>query len=181
MEFVPTKIDGAYEVRPNVRADARGRFRRTWCDEAFAEAGIKARWVQMNHSVTLGKGSARGLHFQRPPHAEDKLVSCTLGRAFDVAVDLRRGSPTFLQWAAVEISQEASFLIPKGCAHGFQTLSEEAHLVYLHSEYYAGEAEGGVRFDDPALAIAWPLEPSNLSDRDLSFAPIDEEFESLAL
>lgn len=181
MEIVPTAIAGVFEVRLAVRADKRGRFKRHYCEKTFGEAGLMTRVVQVNHSITLGRGSLRGLHFQRPPHSEDKLVSCTLGRVFDVAVDLRRGSPTYLHWAAVELDETRAFHIPKGCAHGFQTLSEEAHLVYLHSEYYAGEAEGGVRFDDPALAIAWPLEPSNLSDRDLSFAPIDEEFESLAL
>jgi dTDP-4-dehydrorhamnose 3,5-epimerase len=179
MHFVPTKIHGAFEVRPALRSDARGRFRRTWCEGAFAEAGIGARWVQMNHSVTLGKGSARGLHFQRPPHAEDKLVSCTKGRAFDVAVDLRRGSPTFRQWAAVEISEEASFLIPKGCAHGFQTLEEETHLVYLHSHAYTPDAEGGLRLDDPAIGLDWPLALSNLSERDRAFPLLTPDFEGL--
>lgn len=179
MEFVPTKIEGAFEVRMQVRSDARGRFHRGWCANAFAEAGIAADWVQMNHSVTLGKGSARGLHFQRPPHAEDKLVSCTLGRACDVAVDLRRGSPTFLKWAAVEISESASFYIPKGCAHGFQALEEEVHLLYLHSEYYTPQAEGGLRLDDPALGIDWPLSIGTLSERDRSFSPITPDFEGL--
>jgi dTDP-4-dehydrorhamnose 3,5-epimerase len=177
MEFVPTKIAGAYEVRLAVRSDARGRFHRAWCESAFAEAGIAAKWVQMNHSVTLGKGSARGLHFQRPPNAEDKLVSCTMGRAFDVCVDLRRGSPTFLQWAAVEISEEKSFLIPKGCAHGFQTLAEETHLVYLHSHAYTPEAEGGLRLDDPAIGIDWPLPLAALSERDRAFSLLTPDFE----
>lgn len=180
MEFVPTKIVGAFEVRLEVRSDARGRFHRGWCASAFAEAGIAADWVQMNHSVTLGKGSARGLHFQRPPHAEDKLVSCTLGRAFDVAVDLRRGSPTFLKWAAVEISEHVSFYIPKGCAHGFQALEEEVHLLYLHSDYYRPEAEGGLRLDDPAIGIDWPRAPANLSERDRGFPLLDAAFEGLA-
>jgi dTDP-4-dehydrorhamnose 3,5-epimerase len=181
MQFVPTKIAGAYEVRFQVRSDPRGRFHRAWCDTAFAEAGIDARWVQMNHSITLGKGSARGLHFQRGPHAEDKLVSCTLGRAFDVAVDLRRGSPTFLQWATVEISESTSFHIPKGCAHGFQALEEEVHLLYLHSEYYTPEAEGGIRLDDPMVGIDWPLAPGTLSERDRSFPLLTPEFEGIDL
>jgi dTDP-4-dehydrorhamnose 3,5-epimerase len=179
MEFVPTSIAGAWEVRLNVRSDARGRFHRGWCDRAFAEAGLAPRWVQMNHSVTLGKGSARGLHYQRPPHAEDKLVSCTLGRAFDVAVDLRRGSPTYRQWAAVEISEATSFYIPKGCAHGFQALEDEVHLLYLHSDYYTPDAEGGLRLDDPALAVDWPLPLGTLSERDRSFALLTPEFEGL--
>lgn len=179
MEFVPTRIAGAFEVRLKVHSDQRGRFRRTWCERAFADAGIDARWVQMNHSITLGRGAARGLHFQRPPHAEDKLVSCSLGRAFDVAVDLRRGSRTFLQYAAVEIDETTSFLIPKGCAHGFQTLSEEVHLLYLHSHRYTPSAEGGVRLIDPTIGIDWPLPLAVLSERDLSFPLLDSSFEGL--
>jgi dTDP-4-dehydrorhamnose 3,5-epimerase len=181
MEIVPTAIAGAFELRLDVRSDKRGRFKRHYCERTFAQAGLMTRIVQVNHSLTLGRGSLRGLHFQRPPHAEEKLVSCTLGRVFDVAVDLRRGSPTYLRWAALELDESTAFHIPKGCAHGFQTLTEEAHLVYLHSEYYAADAEGGVRYDDPAVGIEWPLEPSNLSDRDLSFAPIREDFESLSV
>jgi dTDP-4-dehydrorhamnose 3,5-epimerase len=181
MELIPTDIAGAYEVRLKVYGDARGRFRRTWCEQAFAEAGLTPRWVQANHSVTIGVGSVRGLHFQHPPHAEDKLVTCTLGRAFDVAVDLRRGSPTFLQWAAVEIGDGASFYIPKGCAHGFQTLEDEVHLVYLHSHAYMPAAEGGVRIDDPRIAIDWPLPFGTQSERDRSFPLLDTSFEGLTL
>lgn len=179
MELVPTTIAGAYEVRLTVRSDARGRFHRAWCKSAFAEAGLAPDWVQMNHSVTLGKGSARGLHYQRPPHAEDKLVSCTSGRAFDVAVDLRRGSPTFLNWAAVQISEAVSFYIPKGCAHGFQALEEEVHLLYLHSHVYRHDAEGGIRIDDPAIGIPWPLPLGTLSERDRSFPLLTPDFEGL--
>ena len=180
MEFVPTSIAGAFEVRHDVRSDGRGRFKRQYCEREFAAAGLETRWVQVNHSVTLGQGAVRGLHFQRPPHAETKLVSCTYGRAFDVAVDLRRGSPTFLQWAAVEIGEATSFYIPEGCAHGFQALSDEVHLIYLHNALYAPEVEGGLRFDDPALGIAWPLPLGTVSDRDRSFALLDNGFEGLA-
>ena len=179
MDFIPTNIAGAYEVRLTVRSDARGRFRRTWCERAFVEAGIGVRWVQMNHSVTLGRGSARGLHFQHPPYAEDKLVSCSLGGAFDVAVDLRRDSPTFLEWAAVEIGERSSFFIPKGCAHGFQALADEVHLLYLHSNEYVPEAEGGVRLDDPRIAVDWPLPLGTWSERDRSFALLGPDFEGL--
>jgi len=181
MEFVPTAIPGAFEVRHDIRSDTRGSFKRHYCEREFSAAGLNTRWVQVNHSVTLGIGSVRGLHFQRPPHAETKLVGCTLGRAFDVAVDLRRASPTFLKWAAVEIDEATSFYIPPGCAHGFQALGDEVHLTYLHSAFYAPEAEGGVRFDDPALRIAWPLPIGTVSDRDRSFALIDAGFEGLAV
>lgn len=177
MEFVPTEIAGAFEVRHDVRTDARGRFRRQYCEREFADAGLNTRWVQVNHSVTLGKGSVRGMHFQRPPKAEAKLVSCTVGRAFDVVVDLRSGSETFLRWAAVEIGQATSLYIPEGCAHGFQALTDEVQLIYLHSSYYAPELEGGVRFDDPAIGIDWPLPVGTISDRDRSFPLVGDNFE----
>src|SRR5688572_19906661 len=137
MEIVPTSISGAFEIRHDVRCDARGRFRRQYCEREFAAAGLNTRWVQVNHSVTLGRGSVRGMHFQYPPATEAKLVSCPVGRAFDAVVDLRSGSDTFLKWAAVEIDETASFYLPPGCAHGFQALSDEVHLIYQHSEYYA--------------------------------------------
>jgi dTDP-4-dehydrorhamnose 3,5-epimerase len=181
MEFLPTRIAGAFEVRHDVRADPRGRFKRQYCEREFAAAGLNSHWVQVNHSVTLGLGSIRGMHFQRPPAAEAKLVACPVGRAFDVAVDLRRGSDTFLNWVAVEIEESTSFYIPEGCAHGFQALTEELHLIYQHSVEYAPELEAGVRFDDPAIGIAWPLAPANLSDRDRGFGLIDGNFEGVAL
>src|SRR6476661_1612217 len=153
MRFEPTAIDGVTIVRHDGRGDERGRFRRLYCEREFAAAGLNTHWVQSNHSVTLGAGSVRGLHFQRPPHAETKLVSCTAGRAYDVAVDLRSGSPTYLHWTAVELDEDTSLYIPAGCAHGFQALTDEVHLIYQHSATYAPDAEGGVRFDDPALNI----------------------------
>jgi dTDP-4-dehydrorhamnose 3,5-epimerase len=181
MRFVPTSIAGAFDVRHDVRSDPRGRFKRQYCEAEFAAAGLNTRWVQVNHSVTLGRGSVRGMHFQRPPKAEAKLVSCTYGRAFDVAVDLRRGSETFLKWAAVEIDEATSFYLPEGCAHGFQALTDEVHLIYQHSAAYAPVAEGGVRHDDPALAIAWPLPIGTVSDRDRAFPSIGVGFEGVTL
>ena len=180
MQFVATAIAGVFAVRHDVRSDRRGRFKRQYCEQEFAAAGLGTRWVQINHSVTLGRGSIRGLHFQRPPHAEAKLVSCPVGRAFDVAVDLRRGSETFLKWAAVEIDEAASLYIPEGCAHGFQTLTDEVHLIYQHSAAYAPDAEAGVRFDDPAIGIEWPLPATTVSDRDRAFPLVDERFEGIA-
>ena len=181
MEFAPTRIPGAFMVRHDVRTDPRGRFKRQYCEREFAAAGLNTRWVQVNHSVTLGRGTIRGMHFQRPPAAEAKLISCPMGRTFDVAVDLRQGSATYLEWVGIEIDGTTSFYIPEGCAHGFQALSDEVHLIYQHSAYYAPEAEGGVRFDDPAFAIEWPLPPGAMSDRDRSFALIDDGFEDIAL
>lgn len=181
MRFVPLPIAGAFEVRHDLRSDPRGRFKRQYCEQEFAVAGLETRWVQVNHSVTLGKGSLRGMHFQRQPAAEAKLVSCPVGRAYDVAVDLRTGSPTFLKWAAVEIDEATSIYIPKGCAHGFQALSDEIHLIYQHSAPYSPESEGGVRFDDPAIGIEWPLPLGTISDRDRSFPLIDADFEGIRL
>lgn len=177
MEFVPTKIAGAFEVRLDVRSDARGRFKRNYCEREFGRHGLETSWVQMNHSVTLGRGAGRGFHFQRPPAAETKLVSCTRGKAFDVAVDLRHGSPTFLRWAAVEIDESRSFYIPKGCAHGFQALDDEVHLVYLHDEFYRPDFECGLRLDDPVIDVEWPLPLGQISDRDHSFKLLDDGFE----
>ena len=179
MEFIPTAIAGAFEVRHDLRSDARGQFRRQYCEREFAGAGLNIHWVQVNHSVTLGRGSIRGLHFQRPPEAEAKLVSCPIGRAFDVVVDLRSGSETFLQWAGVDIDQTTSLYIPQGCAHGFQALTDEVHLIYQHSAYYTPELEGGVRFDDPAIGIDWPLPVGTTSERDHSFPPIGDDFQGI--
>jgi dTDP-4-dehydrorhamnose 3,5-epimerase len=162
MEFVPTAIAGAFGVRLKVHSDSRGRFKRHYCEREFAARGLASRFVQMNHSVTLGTGSVRGMHFQRPPSAEDKLV-------------------TYLKWAGVELDESRMFYIPKGCAHGFQNLAGESHLIYLMSDFYAPETECGVRFDDPALSIGWPLPPTTMSERDLSFPLIDPSFEGLTL
>ena len=172
MDFVATRIAGVVEVRHDRIEDSRGRFKRQYCEREFAAAGLGTRWVQVNHSVTLGRGAVRGLHFQRPPHAEAKLVSCPVGTAFDVAVDLRAGSPTLHQWVAMELDETRSLYIPEGCAHGFQALTDEVHLIYQHSAYHTPDAEDGVRFDDPALGIAWPLPIGAVSDRDRAFAAL---------
>lgn len=179
MEFVPTQIRGVFGIRHGVRSDVRGRFKRQYCEQEFAAAGLNTRWVQVNHSVTLGRGSIRGMHFQRPPAAEAKLVSCPVGSAFDVAVDLRAGSPTYLKWTAVEIDEATSFYIPEGCAHGFQALTDEVHLIYQHSAFYDPVAEGGLRFDDPVTAVQWPLPFGKVSERDQSFVLIDSNFEGI--
>lgn len=181
MQFHPTPIAGVVRIEFRVIGDARGRFKRHFCATEFERVGLPTRFVQMNQSITVGRGSARGLHIQRAPAAEDKLVSCTFGRVYDVAVDLRAGSPTFLQWTAAELDEANALLVPKGCAHGFQVLTEEAHLVYLHSEYYTPELESGLRTDDPALAIDWPLPLANRSKRDLDFALLTEEFKGLTI
>lgn len=175
MDCKPTKIDGVMIAETNVHQDARGGLMRMFCKNDL-------KWphdiAQANYSFSQGKGTVRGMHFQRSPALEAKIVRCIKGAILDVAVDLRKDSPTFLQHVAVELSAEnnLALMIPEGCAHGFQTLADDCAMVYLHSAAYAPEHEGGVRFDDPQLAINWPLQPANMSERDQSFALIDENF-----
>ena len=168
MTFEPTAIDGVWQVRGTAQADERGSFTRLYCAEAFEAVLPGLRFVQINHSVTRRRGTLRGLHLQRAPSREWKLVRCLRGRVFDVAADLRRGSPGFGRWVALELSEHEplALLIPPGVAHGFQALSDDAQLLYQHSAAHAPELEGGVRHDDPLLAIRWPLPVTLLSARD---------------
>lgn len=181
MCFYPTSIPDVLCIKFDLRGDKRGHFARRFCTREFAEAGLPTTFVQMNHSVTLGVGSARGMHYQRQPNAEDKLVCCTLGRVYDVALDLRTGSSTYLKWTAVELDEATALFIPKGCAHGFQSLMEETHLTYLHSAFYAPELEAGISADDPAVGIEWPLPFANRSQRDMDFKPLTSDFRGIVL
>ena len=158
MRFVPRRLAGAFEVVLEPRGDERGTFMRWYDRERFAAQGLPVDWVQGNESASR-RNVVRGLHFQRPPHAETKLVRAVHGSVYDVFVDLRRGSPTFGQWDGLELSAERhnAVLVPRGFAHGFCTLSERAVVTYLVDNAYAPGAEGGLAWDDPALAIAWPL------------------------
>lgn len=176
MRFEPTPIAGAWVVETTPGSDARGRLTRLFCNATFAEAtGRDLRFVQVNHTVTAHRGTVRGLHWQRAPHAETKLIRCIRGRVWDVAVDLRRGSPTFGRWHAVELSEdnERQVLIPEGCAHGFQALSDDAQLLYQHTAAHEPAHEAGVRHDDPRLAIAWPLPVTLVSERDRAHPTLD--------
>jgi dTDP-4-dehydrorhamnose 3,5-epimerase len=168
MKFTPVPLSGAYTVAPEVRTDQRGAFYRFFCKEEFGHIGHKAEWLQLNHSFTIKTGTVRGMHFQLPPHTEIKLVRCIAGRVFDVIVDIRSGSPTFLQWFGAELSAENRLMmyIPEGFAHGFQTLTPDCELIYHHSACYVAGSEGGLRWDDPALGIQWPLPLALISDRD---------------
>ncbi|MBX9615695.1 MAG: dTDP-4-dehydrorhamnose 3,5-epimerase family protein [Caulobacteraceae bacterium] len=168
MIFTPLPLVGAFRIDLDRREDSRGFFARMVCETEFAAHGLNTRWVQMNTSLTGEAGSVRGLHFQRPPMAEVKLVKCVAGAILDVIVDLRAGSGTFGHWHGVELSAENRTMIyvPEGFAHGFQTLTSDCELIYLHSCAYSASHEGGLRHDDPALAIGWPLPVSGLSPRD---------------
>lgn len=158
--------------------DQRGFFARLFCAEELRAAGWTDPVAQINHTSTARKGTVRGMHFQRPPHPEMKLVSCIRGEVFDVAVDLRRGSPTFLAWHAERLSAEngRALLIPQGFAHGFQALTDDAELVYCHSAAYDAASEGGLNPRDPKLAIAWPLPIAHMSARDANAPMLDGAF-----
>lgn len=177
----PGPIAGMRIVESRVIADQRGEFARLFDLDLLGEAHGVRPIVQVNRSLTSRPGTARGLHYQAAPALEAKWVRCLRGRVFDVVVDLRRGSPTFLQHAAIELSaQRANALfIPEGCAHGFQVLEPDSELLYLHTAPYAPRHEGGLRCDDPALGIAWPLPIAGLSERDAGFALIDENFKGI--
>ncbi len=173
-----TAIDGVKVVRRLRLGDARGSFERIFCAEELAGLGWTGPVVQVNRTRTAKAGTVRGMHFQRPPSAEQKLVSCTRGQVFDVAVDLRAGSPTYLRWHAEILSDDnaTSMLIPEGCAHGIQTLTEDVELIYVHSFGYRADDEGGLHPLDPAIAVAWPLPVVELSARDQSHPPITRSF-----
>ena len=158
MKIAPRRLAGTFELTFEPRADERGAFTRWYDRDLFAQAGLPMAWMQGNESRSRG-GVVRGLHFQRPPHTEAKLVRVVSGAIFDVFVDLRRGSATFGQWDSLELSAARgnAVLIPRGFAHGFCTLGDEAVVSYLVDNVYAPHAEGGLAWDDPALAIPWPL------------------------
>jgi dTDP-4-dehydrorhamnose 3,5-epimerase len=176
-----TPLAGLAIVQRRLREDARGFFSRFFCTKELSAAGFALPVVQINHTRTSRRGAVRGLHFQRPPHAEDKFVSCLRGEVFDVAVDLRRDSPTFLRWHGEILSADnrVSLMIPQGFAHGFQTLADDCELLYLHSCAYEPAAEGALHANDPALAIGWPLAIAELSERDARHAPITSAFTGL--
>jgi dTDP-4-dehydrorhamnose 3,5-epimerase len=181
MIFNPTKLAGSYVIDLEPRSDERGWFARFYCKNEFSQIGHTKEWVQLNHSVSYEKGTLRGMHFQVPPFREIKMVRCIAGAIFDVIVDIRKDSPTFLQWIGIELSvaNKKMLYIPEGFAHGFQTLTGNCELIYHHSEYYAPGAEGGLRYDDPALKIEWPLPVTVISDRDKGHPYVNEHFKGI--
>ena len=168
MIFQKTIIEGAWLVELNRLGDDRGFFARTWCREEFENRGITVDLRQANMSFSAKAGTLRGMHFQYGEDAEMKLVRCVRGAIFDVVLDLRKGSPTFGRWEGVELTAEnrRMLVVPEGCAHGFQTLVGDSEVFYLVSAAYAPESEGGVRWDDPAFGIKWPLPVSEISAKD---------------
>lgn len=169
-------IEGLVTFDTDVRHDNRGSFTRLFCTKELESTLGHRKITQINRSVTHQVGAVRGLHFQNPPHSETKIVRCLRGRVFDVVVDIRMGSPTLLNWFGVELSAEKdnAIVIPEGFAHGFQVLEPDSELLYLHTAFYEPSAEGGLLFNDAAIGINWPVEPQDLSERDLSYALIDK-------
>lgn len=174
---------GLKRVERQQAGDSRGFFSRLFCTEELAAAGWRKPVAQINQTLTQRLGTVRGLHFQKPPHAEMKLVTCIKGSVWDVAVDLRAGSPTFLQWHAEELSatNRCALLIPEGFAHGFQSLEDDCELLYLHSSAYSAASEAALNAQDPALAIAWPLSITELSVRDASHPMLDAQTTGMTL
>ncbi len=171
MRFAETELPEVWIVTPELKEDSRGFFARTWCEREFAARGITDRWVQCSISFNVKKGTVRGLHYQRAPREEAKLVRCTMGKLYDVVVDIRPGSPTFKKHVALELSaaNRKMLYIARGCAHGFQTLEDETEVFYQISEFYSPDHAQGLRWDDPALGIRWPLDDPIISDRDRGF------------
>ena len=177
----PTKLAGVFLVTPRRFGDRRGFFSESWSRKSLADHGIDLDFVQDNHSMSREVGTVRGLHFQSPPHAQDKLVRCGRGRLFDVAVDIRKGSPTFGEWVGEELSFEngKQLLIPAGFLHGFVTLEPDTEIIYKCTDYYAPECDGAIRFDDPDIGVDWGIAPEQaiLSDKDAN-APFLKDFNS---
>jgi len=182
MNVHQTSIDGVHVAELRSVADSRGAFTRLFCAGELQALMSCRSIVQINHSRTRARGAIRGMHYQQPPHAEMKFVKCLAGRVWDVAVDLRAGSPTFLRWHAEELTPENGrmMIIPEGCAHGFQALEAESELLYLHTAFYEPSAECGVRPGDERLGIAWPLPVSELSLRDQNHPPLSSGFTGIA-
>jgi dTDP-4-dehydrorhamnose 3,5-epimerase len=177
MIFKGTDIDGVWVIEPERHDDERGFFARTWEPEEFTERGLNSDLAQCSISYNRQRGTLRGLHYQAAPHEEAKLVRCTAGAIFDVAVDLRPDSPTFRDWFGVELSAEnrLALFVPEGCAHGFLTLADDSEVHYQISQAYVPDAGRGVRWDDPAFAIRWPSQVVVINERDKSYADFQLE------
>ena len=182
MELRETPLSGAFLIDLSRRGDSRGFFARLFCEKEFAAAGLEANYVQINDSLSSNAGTLRGLHYQLPPFQEVKVVRCIRGALWDCIVDLRPASPTFKRWFGVTLSADnrTMLYVPRGFAHGFITLSEDAEVVYLVSAPYAPEHERGLRWSDPELAIEWPRQPAEMSDKDAGWPLFDPAYHRIA-
>lgn len=182
MKIIPIELQGAVIIETDILQDPRGSFARLFCQEELQELHKNQTIDQINYSFTRKAGTVRGMHFQKPPFSEIKLVRCLKGKIFDVIVDIRKNSPTFLKWHGEELSAEnfKMIYIPKGFAHGFQTLEDNSELLYLHNGFYTPEAESGIRYDDRLININWPIKLTEISKRDENFSYLNEQLEGLA-
>ena len=183
MKFTELTLKDAYTIEPKSIKDERGAFARIFCKNEFSKIGSSNDIFQINHSLTRKKGTVRGMHFQYSPKAEIKMVKCIRGLVWDVIVDLRKGSKTFLKWQGVTLSAENGLMIyiPKGFAHGFQTVEPNCELLYFHTECYSPEFEGAVRHDDPMVGIQWQLDVTEISERDMSFPLLPNDYEGIEI
>jgi len=183
MIFNESPLSGVYTIELEPFQDERGLFARTFCKKEFEQIGHQAEFIQFNHSRTTHKGSIRGLHYQNPPFAEIKLIRCITGSVYDVVVDIREGSPTFLQHFGVTLSakNQTMIYIPEGFAHGFQTLEESAELIYHHSAFYTPGHEGGIAYNEPKIGIQWPLPPTVISTKDQNHPMLTDSFTGIQL
>lgn len=183
MKYIETPLKGAYIIELEPYQDSRGLFARTFCKKEFQKIGHSKEFVQFNHSVTLQKGTIRGMHYQVPPSSEIKLIRCIRGNVYDVIIDIRYGSSTFLKYHAVELNEANMKMIyvPEGFAHGFQTLENNTQLIYHHTQFYNPEHERGIRYNDPATNIHWPLVPVNLTEKDNNYPLIDYNFKGIKI
>jgi dTDP-4-dehydrorhamnose 3,5-epimerase len=178
MRFHKTPLEGAYLIELDKRGDHRGFFARFFCENEFGAAGLETRFAQINNSLTLKKGALRGLHYQLPPAAEVKVVRAIRGALWDVIVDLRPGSPTYLKWFGAELTEDnrSMMYVPRGFAHGFITLTDNVEAFYLNSNVYSPDAERGLRWDDPAVGIEWPAQAQEMSDKDRKWPDLNPKF-----
>jgi dTDP-4-dehydrorhamnose 3,5-epimerase len=181
MKILENPFKNAFVLQVEPYIDHRGKFGRIYCQDELKQIGHYKQIVQINHSLTRKRGAVRGMHFQHPPKAEIKMVKCLRGSVFDVIVDLRRDSDTLLQWYGEILSDDnlKMMYVPEGFAHGFQTLEEKTELLYLHTEFYSPEHEGGVRYNDPRLNISWPVEVTEVSEKDQEYPLLPNDFEGI--
>ena len=178
MKITPLPLKDSYLIFADPLEDNRGQFARIFCKKEFSAIGLKKDIAQINYSLTMQKGALRGMHFQYSPKAEIKMVKCICGKVFDVIVDLRKYSPTFLKWHGEILSDKnmKMMYIPEGFAHGFQTIEENCKLLYFHTEFYNPEFEGGIRYNDPLIGISWPLEVTDISSKDKNHPLLSDDF-----
>ena len=177
MRIIPTAIEGAFIIESDQVGDERGFFSRFYCSDEMAAAGLSSTFVQINNSVAKDPGTLRGIHYQRDPHAETKFLRCLKGAVFDVMIDLRPKSSSYLQWFGVELndSNRRTIYVPRGCAHGIVTMEADTEILYLVDAKYAPQAEGGIRYNDPFFNIEWPRTPSIVSPKDAKWPDFEPE------